>query len=399
LQAQNNWEKIELPDSLNFSQVYCLDENTVFAFSTSGYPLFVDAIYKTSDGGENWKILLEVTNKSKKTFPEKMSFINQNIGFVVMGDTLYKTTDAGNTWVTIGRIQKHYNGGDIIRLLAIDEENIWIIMSDRELLASTDGGKNFYYLAGYCCNPFFFEIGYSNGVVYAITPLEDNVTLSNVYITTDKGKTWDFVPGGLFPNEISYIYYSPLNDLCLHSPTSATFGGVNNLVVTEDGFKTVSMIPYPENIQSINGRKIVFIDKSRGVLLNKGVYYTEQGGKVWMQEYELDDKEILDIDGKDDTWYAIARKHVYKTKKEVGIDNSVKEAIKVFPNPATVSFRIESTEKQVTQVDIYDIVGRVVLTQDFPAQNMVDIKHLTNGIYFAKIYIEKQVYQTKIVKQ
>jgi len=145
LQAQNNWEKIELPDSVNFSQVYCLDENIVFAFAGKFFG-GSNTLYKSSDGGKSWKVvLIDIHPKqgSKKMFPAKMSFINQNIGYLVMDCQFYKTTDAGENWSCLGF--SPWGQTSLGRLLAIDEDNIWLLSDYGDLMISNDGGKTFHF--------------------------------------------------------------------------------------------------------------------------------------------------------------------------------------------------------------------------------------------------------------
>ena len=382
--AQSTWEKIELPDSVKITQIYCLDENILFGF---GY----GNIYKTSDGGYNWVKVF--SSKSKKFTGEIMSFINKNIGFSILGNDLYKTTDSGNSWFIVGAIP---NSGDFIqRLLAIDEENIWILKNSIFWMSS-DGGNSYQKVERYLSSSQYIEIGYSDGVGYAVD------VISNVVTSTNKGKNWNFV-SQLFSNEIISGIIVTYNDLYVHSSTEAIFGGNNNLIITEDGFKTISKNRLPPTIYSIR-KKMAFADIKHGMIIfaseaGDQLYYTANSGQEWIQEFDRE-YMIFDVDGKDGVWYAIIYDNIiYKTSKNLNISTKTIAPIQIYPNPATDYFNIGSDDKQVEHIEIFDIAGRVVVSQNFPEHNKINIQTLANGFYIAKINMNNQIFQTKILKQ
>jgi hypothetical protein len=72
--------------------------------------------------------------------------------------------------------------------------------------------------------------------------------------------------------------------------------------------------------------------------------------------------------------------------------------IKVYPNPTNGRLTIENEKLTVENVEVYDVVGRVV--QTFPVSAMsnetsIDISHLSAGIYFLQVGKEK----VKVVKK
>lgn len=70
----------------------------------------------------------------------------------------------------------------------------------------------------------------------------------------------------------------------------------------------------------------------------------------------------------------------------VGIDELKQASVSIFPNPATDEFKI--TDVQFKKLDIYNTVGRLVLTQEKNSNNVVtsvDVRNLVPGVYFIKV--------------
>lgn len=82
--------------------------------------------------------------------------------------------------------------------------------------------------------------------------------------------------------------------------------------------------------------------------------------------------------------------------------------IVVYPNPTTGELRITSNELQVTAIEIFDVYGRNVGIkfpsnvwdgwQPKPDGVVLNISHLSNGMYFIKIYTENGEVTKKIIK-
>ena len=235
------------------------------------------------------------------------------------------------------------------------------------------------------------------------------IDVGNVYVSTDKGATW---------NHVTYLgeggdFYSIINDLFVHSSNIATYGGRNHLVQTENGFQTFTKLSYPADFPTYgHARKISFSDSKNGILFGLylemyliELYYTKNGGKTWEKDFELNsDLYFYDMDGKEGVWY-VTTKHdyngkyyLYKTDKQLDIESSEVPPITV-KNPVTDNLMIECGDKTVKQIEMYDITGRLVLLQNAPNENTVNISHLCTGIYFLKILLDDQIFNTKILKQ
>jgi len=79
-------------------------------------------------------------------------------------------------------------------------------------------------------------------------------------------------------------------------------------------------------------------------------------------------------------------------------------AFQLYPNPTSSELRITNYELQVTDVKIFDVMGRMQcfdFAQQPKAENtiVINVSNLPNGIYFVKITTEKGIVTKKVIKQ
>ena len=85
-------------------------------------------------------------------------------------------------------------------------------------------------------------------------------------------------------------------------------------------------------------------------------------------------------------------------KDETGIVETLPAtSLQIYPNPTTGQLTIKSEQLSITNIAIYDIVGKMVISS-MPQQSQettIDVSHLPSGIYYLRI--DNQT--VKIVKQ
>ncbi len=69
---------------------------------------------------------------------------------------------------------------------------------------------------------------------------------------------------------------------------------------------------------------------------------------------------------------------------------------KIYPNPTTGNVQLPQLDLE--RLEIYDLTGRLVLTQQQPGNN-VDLTDHPAGLYLLKMYAGNEVYSAKIVKE
>jgi len=86
----------------------------------------------------------------------------------------------------------------------------------------------------------------------------------------------------------------------------------------------------------------------------------------------------------------------------VGIENYATPALVVYPNPTTDVLRITSDKSQVTGIEISDVFGRKLPLSPMSfksLETLINISHLTTGVYFLKINTEAGQVIKKVLKE
>ena len=76
--------------------------------------------------------------------------------------------------------------------------------------------------------------------------------------------------------------------------------------------------------------------------------------------------------------------------------------INVYPNPTTGELRIENNDLQIDNVQIFDIVGKLVISFIVSSQSqeiVINISPLTNGTYFVRLKTDKSELTKKVIKE
>jgi len=85
-----------------------------------------------------------------------------------------------------------------------------------------------------------------------------------------------------------------------------------------------------------------------------------------------------------------------------GIDNTLSNntSVKVYPNPNSGSFVVETEDTGVKEIELIDLSGRVVFSENTENQNFkIDIQNLANGVYRLKVSSDKGTVIMKVIKQ
>lgn len=83
----------------------------------------------------------------------------------------------------------------------------------------------------------------------------------------------------------------------------------------------------------------------------------------------------------------------------LSVDDFSTSNVKIYPNPANDFINIESNVNEITEVALYDILGKKVLSQNKLTNNRLDISNLTRGVYFIKINSNGNSITKKIIKE
>lgn len=235
------WTPDELPPlDHEVKQLFTVGNSNIFGLTYGGS--YGQRLLTSFDSGNTWS--LNIINNVRGTF--KMSFNNSFTGFLY-GDDLFKTSDYGSTWADINN--------------SLDD-----LLFDVDFVNPNKG----------------FAVGYNN-----------------IYMTEDKGNSWDIVdfPDGRLEMIDEQIGYAGLDQ---------------HLFKTTDGGTNWTEVFYSENI--IYSRGLLFLNSDIGIIHgnyevdSSGIesysnYITYNGGNSWhkntfdfsLKDQTFDEVQILDL--------------------------------------------------------------------------------------------------------
>jgi len=81
------------------------------------------------------------------------------------------------------------------------------------------------------------------------------------------------------------------------------------------------------------------------------------------------------------------------------IKKEMKQGLIVYPNPSTDNITIKQTSNtNLENYEIYDMLGKSVMTGKLKESTLVNIELLPNGLYFIKAFNENNCFTKKLIK-
>ncbi len=207
LDGGKTWQVGNIPaaEQLDFRDVEAFSANTAYLLSIGNGE--ASRIYKTSDGGKNWK--LQFKNENPKAFFDAFAFWDEQHG-IAMSDSvdgkfvLLNTNNGGASWEEL-KPEKipaalPNEGGFAASGTCIftqGKSNVWIGTGKGRVLRSTDSGKTWTVAETPIITGVesagIFSIYFKdsqNGIVVGGDYRKPNEAGNTVAITNDGGKTW-----------------------------------------------------------------------------------------------------------------------------------------------------------------------------------------------------------------
>ncbi|MEA9412347.1 YCF48-related protein [Flavobacterium sp. PL02] len=308
----------------DFSEVYFLDENIGFS-STNLH----SNLYKTTDGGETWWQIPNM-NDAFYTF----SFVNESVGYAAgLYGVIFKTIDGGLNWKWASFQDSRIFNTGIYGIHFLDSETGFATGARGRIIKTTDGGKtwvenspNYYDINNLqfstneigiakSGNLFFKTI--NSGVTWeklssidadrisafefvsenlAYAAIGDGAYEGIVFKTLDGGRTWNKSNGGLA------VMHGGIDSMSFLSENVGVVSGRFGVKKTTDGGNT--WVGLSDN----SFQKMQFLNKNIGYGYNsysKKVYKTINGGGNWEVVFTAEE-DIKSIDFVDeDTGYVV----------------------------------------------------------------------------------------------
>jgi len=284
--------------------IFFVNENLGWYCNGSG------KIYKTINGGSDWKLIFEKPG----TFFRCIGFIDSlkgfagNIGtdyFPDVTDTvpLYKTTDGGLTWNAVT-----YSGPTVKGLCAIDiYKEAFINSGKRDIrthifcggrvgspaftMISHDNGNNFTSADMNLNCKYILDIKFFNlkeGIICAASGEELDKSHALIISTEDGGKTWKNVYESKRNAEITWKGFFPSRNVgyvTVQSYDTLETADQRYVAKTTDGGKTWKELPLIKDFE-VREFGIGFTDEKHGwVGASPQGFETFDGGKTWKPSY------------------------------------------------------------------------------------------------------------------
>lgn len=113
-------------------------------------------------------------------------------------------------------------------------------------------------------------------------------------------------------------------------------------------------------------------------------------------EYDLDDIFQYKFDGVGTLYFD----NLFFSKEPTGVNDIVSNGLKAFPNPSADSWMISSDASSINEVRVYDILGKVVLSESPNAGlTQIDASNLNKGFYIAEIRTDIGTGTIKLIKE
>ena len=420
MQAQlvEGWQENPTGVTENLFGVACLDKNEVIACGENS------KILKTVDGGETWTVRFEKEGYDMI----HVAFADAQVGYAC-GDSCWwnsdnhkgvivKTTDGGETWQELPNTEfVHLQWPDFARkndLFVVDEETFYVFTSNSILWKTTDGGQSFI--------PTPFELGrvthcelFFEGETGYLGVIDGGI---HIHKTTDSGQTWNevFTNGAYFDYSVgTHFVYG--NHVEMHGCFSE---GTHNLLVTEDGFETVSYLNVECPIMDYYGMGNVshskYTSDTYGCIL---IVMTLMKGSTDTNPYIMKDgwehcewvkqgipdceingmvqcRDLYAVDGVDTVFYIAAEGgFVYKSAMIPvnGVEGSVSQ-IKVYPDPTENEVTIECDGLQ--DIEIRTITGQKI--NGAWKGTKINLRSLPDGVYYLILTANNREHIKKLVK-
>lgn len=414
--------------SRGINEIKIVDANTVWALAYDGITTTanIQEFTKTTDGGALWtpgSIDLgdpDLAINDISPIDADTAFISA-INGTVGGGGVYKTTDGGATWDN-SNPAGYTSTTSFLNVVHFFDANVGLSEGDPigpgngefEVYKTIDGGAVWTAVSSAALpNPLTGEWGYNGGNVAAGNSFWFVTNKGRIYRTTDMGVTWtayqtpltDFAGTSVG----GQIYFSDNNNGILIKRNGAVATATYTLYKTSNGGQTwdagaAYTAPY-RNVAYIPGTNTLVGTGNAGTAYSSA--YSPDNGTTWtVIDAAVQRTAIAFLDGStgwaggfntDETSGGI-----FKFNGTLGLPGvSARQQMSATPNPTSGMLQVSNDTASITDVAVYDILGKQVYNAKFSALNEVnlDLTQLKTGAYILKATSDTGATQTmKIMK-
>lgn len=388
-----------------------LDSLNGFAVTNSN-SLLQEYILRTTNGGDNWTINYTFTTPNSNWSFVKVAFINSNTGFAFSWTEMFKTTDGGNNWDMI--VNNLYCGDFSV----INKDTMFAVSSsgfDGGVYRTINGGLNWSMIwTGGTVNPEkIYMVDKNLGFIrFASYPMQR---------TTNGGFNWTLVTGEYY----GAIKFYDINTgwKIWDSLKKTTNGGIN--WITQQTPNISYYFTDPSDFSVLNKDTVWMVGAE--IFHKPPVYKTTNGGLNWGYQYPDTTLQVYKFGfvqfvnskagwinpasptslmhtkvGGNDTTY------ITNINNNINVEISDYQLFQNYPNPfnptTKIKYKISSYSGSTTvnvRIVVFDIQGKEIAT--LVNQKLLPGNYETNfnginlhsGIYFYSLIIDGKPVDTK----
>ncbi len=347
-------------------------------------------VWKTTDGGSSWIQQNAAAYIDVASFMNTVYFFNSTTG-ITSGDPItgatdfevYRTTDGGSTWSPITTTMPNitsgeygYNGGNV----SAGGNTFWFVTSKGKMYRTSDLGATWTKLNGptglldfggvsttTSAGQLFFSDVISGvaGTNYGICIARAGAITAPTYKlhkTTDGGTTWT----------AGVAYTQPYNSLAFIKGTTVLVGTgyttVGTITTYYSGFSTDYGTTWTQIDSGVQRTGIAFLNSTTGWA--GGFTTSSTVGGIYKY-----------------TGPSLANSSFYIPK----------QSITATPNPTTGILKLTSNTVNISDVIVFDLLGKQVCNSKFNALNdvLIDLSALQSGAYFVNVTSDNGITETK----